>query len=222
MLQIVCIIFSILGMAYGAVKGYRRGFTGLAPSVLAFACGAVVAHICSEAAAPTVFGWLPVRYDSIEAAFVASFLPGAVLYVLTYCIVEFVTDILRRILGVFGFGILNALSGALFGAFNCMVWVSLLLNFWVCINPSTSLLDSLTHDDGNLIGQILLIAPAVVGSESPADFSHELQVRDAKKISCSVVKFIPELKYIPEILNCGSFSAVTSADEYPPFTIWKC
>lgn len=194
MLDVACILISLLGLTYGAIRGYRRGFTGLAPSVLAFACGAVVANVCAEAAAPTVFGWLPQRYDATEASFVASFIPGAVLYVITYSIVEFVTGILRRILGVIGFGILNSLAGALFGAFNVTVWVSLLFNFYVCINPQTSLLDSLTHDDGNIIAQVLLVAPAVVGAESPADFSHKIQMREARKISRADVIYIPEIQ----------------------------
>lgn len=180
-------VVSIAVLLIGVVRGYRRGFTGLAPSVLALACGAVVANVAGEGAAAAMQGWLPVGEEDTFRPFMASFLPAAAVYCIAYTVVEVITGILRRILGVIGFGILNALSGAIFCSFNYLVWLSMLFNLIICLDHDSTLIRTLSHDDGNIVGVVLVVAPAVVGAESPAELNHAIQVRDARKISSADV-----------------------------------
>ncbi len=179
-------IFTTIAIALifiGLIRGYRRGFTKLAPTVLALACGAVVGHVVGGEAADWMAGFFPEGDDPVFGPYMCTFLPAASVYVIAYFIVELVTGIIRQILGILGEGILNSLGGAIFCAFNYMTWLSLLLNLIICLDHDSAMLSTLTHDDGNLLSTVICIGPAVIGSESPAELSHDIQVREAKKIS---------------------------------------
>lgn len=164
-----------------AVRGWRRGFTGQVCSVLGFAFGSVCAHIF----APDVAAFFrhSSEGDPTYVSFKTSFLSSAGVYVGIYALCIIATGIIRKALSVFDAGLLDSLLGALFCMFNWEVFMSILLNLVLCMNPEGELLRCCASGDANAPATVLLLAPAVIGSMDADDLHHLHQLRQARGIS---------------------------------------
>lgn len=165
-----------------AVRGWRRGFTGQVGAVLGFAFGSVCAHIAAPELSPFIGELLPDA-SGVERAYVSSFLTGSVVYVAVYLAASALTRVIASAMNVFQTTLIDALFGSLFSIFNSLLLLSLVFNLILCMKPEGPLLDTAAHGDGNAVGEVLLLAPAVVGSLDVDDLHHAVQIREARKIS---------------------------------------
>lgn len=167
------------------VRGWCRRFTGQICAVTGFCIASLCAHVfCNE----VPLAWLSpfVSSDSVAAPYVTGFLSAAAVYVVVYEICTLFTSVLRRALSRLDAGVVDALFGAVFGMFNGALWLSLLMNVWLCINPEGELLRLCGSDDANAPQVVLLLAPAVLGSPGADDLYHAVQLREARKISHNI------------------------------------
>lgn len=178
-------IIAILVAAYGVVKGYRHGLTGMVTSVLGMAFGIVCAHIFLDASTDIAASILPARVYSRSQTYLSSNLGAGVVFFVVYLLFESITKIIRAAMNTLGWGLLNSLLGALFCVSNYMLMLSIVYNVLVGWNPESALMKHGKADDGNIIEAVMWIAPAVLGSESFSEFAHKEQLRQAREISCN-------------------------------------
>ncbi len=178
-------LIAIMVAAYGVIKGYRRGLTGMVTSVLGLAFGIVCAHIFLDGASDLVASVLPARVNMRAEGYLSSNLGAGLVFFIVYSVFESITKIIRAAMGMMGFGLLNSLLGAFFCVCNYLLMLSITYNVMVGFNPESALMRHGKADDGNIIEAVMWIAPAALGSESFSEFAHEEQLRQARKISCN-------------------------------------
>ena len=61
--------------------------------------------------------------------------------------------------------------------------MSIAYNFLLALNPGSILLKSARSDDGNAVGEVMLLAPSLLGGEDVEELFHRVQLEEAKKIS---------------------------------------
>lgn len=172
--------------AVAVIKGFHSGFTGQISGVLGFAFGTVCTHVFSDEAEAVTRWLLPGFEGHVGAGFVYSVISAAMVYVVVYLLFKALTGVLRSAMQVFYVGMLDKLLGAAFCLAKYMLLLSIVYNLIVCVNPSSQLMKYATSDDGNVVECVMLLAPGLLGCHSIEDFSHLLQLREAKKISHNI------------------------------------
>ncbi len=172
--------------AYSVIKGFRNGFTGQVSGVLGLAFGLVCAHIFAEDVADVIRSLFPSIRTRVGSAYTCSVVGAVVVYVAVYMIFKSLTGVFRKIMEVFEVGILDCIFGSVFSLLKYMLGVSIFLNLLVCVNPRSPLMKHVSSDDGNIVGEVMLMAPGMLGCVSCEDLHHHLQLRDAKRISCNI------------------------------------
>lgn len=193
------ILILALGI-YGILSGFRHGLSGQVCSVLGFAFGAVSAHAFGEPCEEMLRSWCPSIAHVVGGQFIYSVMAAAVIYIAVYYLFTLLTGALRGALQTFQVGMLDSLFGAAFGCMKFLIGLSLFFNIIVCIDPDSVLLKSSTASDGNLIEGVMALAPMMLGSLDYDDYSHIIQLHEARKISQGV--FLRPIKTIeyPQML----------------------
>lgn len=176
-------IIALAVAAWGVIRGYRRGLTGMVTSVLGMAFGIVCSHIFCDGATEIVYGLIPVRGDDAGRRFLASNIACGAVFFLVYGVFRSVTGIIRAAMAGAGSGLLNSLLGTFFCVYNYLLMLSVGYNVFVGWNPESEMMRQGKADDGNIVSAVMWIAPAALGSESFADFAHQEQLRQARTIS---------------------------------------
>lgn len=176
-------LIAIIVATMGILRGYHRGLTGMVTSVLGMALGIVCAHIFVDISTEFCLGFVSGIKSQTEARYLASNLGCGMVYGMVYMLFKSVTGIIRKAMTDSGAGLLNSIIGALFCVVNYMLMLSIAYNIYVGLNPHSSLMKYGRADDGNICSVVMWLAPAALGSETFADFAHEEQLEEAKKIS---------------------------------------
>lgn len=177
-------ILVLIAALAGLAAGWRSGFTGQVSGILGIGFGAVCAHMFCDRGEEAVRWLWPSLCAMPGSGYVCGFLGGAVVFVAVYIVFSMLTRVLRSAIGALHVGVLDSMLGAVFCSFKYLLLVSVCYNAWVCVNPGSRLMAYADADDGNLTRAVMQLAPAVVGSLSFDDFSHLLQLRHARTISC--------------------------------------
>lgn len=168
------------------IRGWRKGFTGQVCSVTGFCIASLCSHIfAAEVNTSFIETIIPAKNEA-AAHFATSFLSSAIVYGAVYGACITLTGVVRRALSMLESSLLDSLFGALFGIFNGVFALSIAMNLWLCLNPEGPLLKLCGSDDANAPQSVLLLAPAVFGSPDACDLHHEVQLREARKISCNL------------------------------------
>ena len=183
MTEAVYHIIAIVVAAYGVVRGYRRGLTGMVTSVLGMAFGVVCAHIFCDGATEIVTTVMPDWLKARSGEYLASNVGAGLVFFIVYEIFRSVTGVIRAAMGAMPSGLLNSIIGAFFCVVNYLLMLSIVYNILVGWNPESVLMRYGKADDGNIIEAVMWIAPAALGSESFAEFAHRKQLEEARKIS---------------------------------------
>lgn len=181
-------IVVIVIAAVAVIKGFRSGFTGQVSGVLGFAFGTVCTHVFSDQSEAFMRAMLPGLEGHVGSAFIYSVTSAALVYIVVYLLFKILTKVLRSAMQVFYVGMLDRLLGAAFCLAKYMLLLSIVYNLIVCVNPSSQLMKYATSDDGNVVECVMLLAPGLLGCHSFEDFSHILQLREAKKISQNITE----------------------------------
>lgn len=172
------------GVAVWAIfRGYRRGLTGMVTSVLGMAFGIVCANIFADGAAELCLDLVPGGHKAPGALYLASNIGCGAVFYIVYVLFRSITGVIRAAMSLATGGLLNSLLGTAFCLFNYLLMLSIVYNVFVGLNPDSRLMHYGKADDGNICAAVMCIAPACLGSESFAEFAHEEQLREAKKIS---------------------------------------
>lgn len=167
----------------GSVWGFRKGFVRQTPGIIGVAFGIVSTRILSAPMIDILYGALPSAHGSVGEAFVYSAIANAIVFTGVYVVFATVTSFLSRLLKRDDRTILDNIFGGVFALFKYMLFASVALNFLVGINTGSSLMKNVKSDDGNIVEETMLLAPAILGGPDVDDLSHLQQLEEAKKIS---------------------------------------
>lgn len=215
MYHLAVIIVAILAI----VRGYRRGLTGEVTSVLGLAFGVVCAHIFIPGFSGVIEGFIGASRLESGGSYLATNLAGAIIFFAVYLIFRSITGIVRSAMSMMGTSLLDSLLGALFCLFNYLLMLSAVMNVAVGWNPASPLMRDGRSDDGNVVALVIRIAPATLGAVGFDEFAHEVQLREARKISLNqdtpndVIPLENALKELT-ILQSRPYSARSATSKY--------
>lgn len=178
-------IIILIVAAFSVIIGFRKGFTGQLSNVMGIAFGAVSCYIFS----PVVALWINTNFGFIKHLpfpyFASGVFAAFIVYVAIYYFFTFFTSILSRTLRVFGIGIFNRIVGSFIGLLKNLIFVSLFYNLILCFHIDSNLLKYSSARDGNIVESVMMLSAVILGFENVHELSHEIQLREAKKISCN-------------------------------------
>ena len=165
--------------------GFRKGITRQIAALLGFAFGVAAARVLAPEFTQS-FVWtnnfsLAPEFRSLTA----NLFCAAILYAGTFALFSLLSPLLQRALAIFYVGIFNRILGAFFALLKNLLWLSILLNLLLCCAPASGLLRFQKSNDGNLVGAVMALTPALLGCFGADDFQHYYQLREAKFISCN-------------------------------------
>lgn len=177
----IIVIFIAL---YALVKGFKIGLSHQIASLLGLAFGAVAARVLLPQFY-TDFLWVTTFSQAHEFNDLSINLSCAVvIFTVVFLFFSLFSPIFNFAFGIFEVGIINQLAGAFFSLVKYLLWVSIALNLLLCFSSKSGLLYYEKSNDGNLIGAVMAICPAILGCFGAEDFALQNQLREAKYISC--------------------------------------
>ena len=180
--SILIIIVALLSIA----KGYRMGISQQIASLLGFGFGAVASRVLLSRFLPD-FSWTTQYSQAPEFdEFTLNLTCAVVIYAAVFTLFSFTSPILQRAMAVVEVGIINRLLGAFFSLLKNILWVSIALNLLLCISTKSGLLYYEKSNDGNLVGSVMQLTPAILGCPGAEDFALINQLKEAKYISRNV------------------------------------
>ena len=180
------VIYHIVAIALCVLaifRGYQRGLMRQTSAVLGMVFGVVCARIFGPMCVDFFMGILPGFLHGFNSSFIFATLSAGVIYTLVYIIVKLITGVLNLAFRVFSSGILNSIVGSLFCLLKYLVFISIIYNFIVDVNPESDLLKIARDHDGNVIEGVMLVAPAMLGFPDAEELGYRLQLERAKEIS---------------------------------------
>ena len=172
----------LLGVV-GLVSGYRRGLARQVSGVLGVAFGIVCARLFSPVCGEKLLEIYPAVGDGFAGPFTVSCLSAGGVFVFVYLLFDSVTSILRSAMQLISVGMLDSLAGGVFGMFRYLLFVSLAYNLAADINPEGRLVGYARCHDGNVVEEVMLIAPALLDFRGIDELCHAVQLREASRIS---------------------------------------
>lgn len=173
----------ILIGAAGLLKGYRSGLAMQINAVLGIAFGIVCARLFGPELRDMVQAHSPLPLRGMNAPFIADCAAYGGIFILVYELVGLLTGVLKNAMMLFRTGMLDSLAGALFCSFRYLMLVSICYNFAADINPRGRLVAYAGCHDGNVVEEVMHLAPAILDFRGIDDLCHAVRLEDARKIS---------------------------------------
>ena len=172
----------LIGVA-GLVRGYRSGLAMQINAVLGIAFGVVCARLFGPELREAIHHYSPLPLRGMNAPFIADCAAYGGIFILVYELVGMLTCVLKSAMQVLRTGMLDALAGALFCSFRYLMFVSICYNFVADINPRGRLVAYAGCHDGNVVEEVMRLAPAILDFRGIDDLYHAVRLEDARKIS---------------------------------------
>ena len=176
-------IIVIALLVLGVVNGYRERLTAMVPSCFGIAFGVICSYIFRFPVEELVRDFLKNEITGINGEFIVSNLSCTLIFIISYTIFYFCTYILKFFFRILDTGLLDNISGAIFGALRTALFISMAYNLWLAVSPDSRLLKYAMHDDGDIVHEVMLLAPFMLGSENVDELAHKVQLEHAKTIS---------------------------------------
>lgn len=176
-------LVAIIVLIVGLMRGFRKGFFRQTPFLIGFCFGVICARLFSEPVESAIRNLMPSLLSRAECDYICSSIARGLVFLFIYEIFSVVTGFLRLLFRSFRSGVLDSICGMVFTAVRYLLVLSIVLNWLLCVRPRGTLLRYAKSDDGNIIEEVMLIAPGILGGESVEDLAHTLQLEDAKCIS---------------------------------------
>lgn len=157
LLDILIVVLAISG----AFVGWRKGLTGQLGAV----AGVLVAIILCRWFGRDLAGAFSEPDDTPSTVMLHTVLAYVVLAVGAYVGVRVIARFVGSITKALNLSFVNRAAGAVFGVFEWMLGLSLMLNLWVGVFPDTELRTS----NNAMVEGIRDLGPAVMGSETVKD-----------------------------------------------------
>lgn len=174
----------VVGVAlFALARGYRLGLTRQVSGILGVAFGIVCARVFGPELDEWMRGWMPRIYDPVAGQFFFSTLAAAVPFGASVLLFSLLTGILNAALSLFRIGILNSIGGAVFSLLKWIMLLSLLFDLAATRAIDSPLVRCSRHDDGNLVEEVMQLAPVILGSMPTSEYIHQVQLWEARRIS---------------------------------------
>ena len=98
-----------------------------------------------------------------QPGYVDKVMANIILFIIGYLSVRIVAHFFKTVVRSLSLGVLDRIAGALFSCFEWMLALSILLNLWLLVKPSTPFLAMSTIGNGHAIEAILSLAHALLG-----------------------------------------------------------
>lgn len=147
------IVLAVAGIAF--VLGLRKGLIAQAGQIIALVAGIIACRTLG----PMAVEWLSAD-NPAESSGADSALAYALTFLLVYAAVLLVARLIRGVVHAVHLSILDRLGGAVFKAGVWLLILSIALNVWAALAPSSDLTDVKAHPER---ARVLDIAPAVCG-----------------------------------------------------------
>lgn len=170
-------------LAFGTIKGFRQRLTTQVPSCIAIAFGIVCSYIFRFPTEELVRSFLKAEANGVDGEFVISNLACTLIFIISYTIFYLCTYVLKFFLRMLETGLLDNIAGAIFGVMRGALFISMAYNLLLSVFPDSRLLKYAMHDDGDIVHEVMLISPFMLGSESVDELAHKVQLEQAKTIS---------------------------------------
>lgn len=176
-------IIIVVAAVWAVITGFRRGFMRQTGSLLATAFAVVAARLLAPEIIPAIDGWLPPFVSGFNRPFICQTLAAGAIFFAVYGLISLCVWPLNRLIGLLGYGVLNSIAGAVFKLFVSLLFLSILYNLLVDLDPKSDLTRSSSRHDGNLTEAVMKIAPPILGFTGAEEVAYRQQLEDAKKIS---------------------------------------
>lgn len=167
----------------GMFRGFRKGLTRQVSDVIGFVFGIVAARAVGPDLTVWLTSWMPQFYHPVAKTFFCEILAYGSIWGICLLLFSLLTSVIGVILGVLQVGLMNSLAGAAFSLLKYIMVISLLFDLAICRPVGSPLMHCAIHDDGNLVGSVISLAPALLGTMSAEDYLLHVQLWEARKIS---------------------------------------
>lgn len=152
-LDIILLIVFVVSVALG----FRKGMIVQAGSLGGILLGVLLCHIFGDRCAAMIAGAgeAPTYVDCVLA--------NIIMFVVGYLSVRAVAHFCKQLTHALALGGLDRLGGAVFSLFQWMLVLSILLNLWQMVKPSTNFLAMSTLGNGHAIEAVMGLAPGLLG-----------------------------------------------------------
>lgn len=156
---IILIVFA------GAVfVGIRKGIIAQIGSVAAIVLGILACRLFGDKATEITCALIPeLTSDSATSHYAASVLGNVLLFVLVYLSAKLLASLVKTAAHALMLGILDRVLGVVFCMFKWFLVMSIVLNLWLALFPSSGLVSSSKIGNGLAVRTVLDIAPRVFG-----------------------------------------------------------
>lgn len=151
-LDIVLLIVFVVSV----VLGFRKGMMVQAGSLGGILLGVVLCHLFGDRCAALIAGTQSPTYVDCVLANIIIFIAG-------YLSVRAVAHFFKKLTHALALGGLDRLGGAVFSLFQWMLALSIVLNLWHMVKPTTNFLALSTLGNGHAIEAVMSLAPGLLG-----------------------------------------------------------
>lgn len=153
----------IILFAIAWVVGYSNGFVSQLTSLCAILVAILAVWVGGSSATDIVAKFMGVDGESTLSHFSAAVVGCGLLFILTWFCVWFLGRTLTKTLNIVRLGFVNNIGGALFMMFKYLIVISLVLNLWQVVAPTSSVFYSSRLLDGRIFQGIMDFCPWLLG-----------------------------------------------------------
>ena len=183
--QVIYQVLIFVIAAVGLFRGFRLGLCVQLPGVIGMAFAIIAARILAPAFDYYIGDVLPLCRSEFLEEYYYSNIAAGIVYLIVFMVMSGLTSFLKIGLSKLPATLLNSIGGMMFCCLKYLMLISVLLNLMLCCHDERSLIRSARSDDGNITYEVMLLAPALLGSETVTELNHKLQLEEAKYISDS-------------------------------------
>lgn len=158
-------IIIILLITTGALRGAYKGFIKQLSSLGGIVLGIIACRMFGDWASKILSAIVPELKELPFADTAISILGHIVLFIFVYINIALIATMIRGITNKLSLGVFDRVAGALLCVFKYLLALSLLLNLWFLLKPSSSIFSSSHILDGSLLKFVIDLAPWVINSK---------------------------------------------------------
>ncbi|MCM1517544.1 MAG: CvpA family protein [Pseudoflavonifractor sp.] len=164
-------IVILIVFAGAVIVGLRKGMIAQLGSLAAVILGIVACRLWGGDAARIAASLIPeLTTDSETSGYAASVVGNVTLFVIVYLSVKLLASLVRNVTHALMLGVIDRVLGVLFCLFKWFLVLSIVLNLWDALFPSSGLLSSSRLGDGLAMRTVLNLAPKVFGGVTAPNF----------------------------------------------------
>lgn len=155
-IDIIITVVLVASLIYGAIKGLISQIASFGGIV----CGIVACRLLGPSVGPWLMETLPRTFTNPTTARITGYV---LLFLLVYFTIGAIASLTRKFTKALLLGWLDHLLGAVFACFKWMLALSIILNLWHMVSPTSSIFHSSTLMDGDMFPALMKLAPATLG-----------------------------------------------------------